>query len=251
MPSLAAFQAGFARDLVRDQPPQSGPFSKPAFAVYRNTWRKALREALQANYPVVAALIGEDAFCRLASDYIGKAAARSPILSDYGAGLDETIAAGPLDEALPYLADMARLERLVARARNAAGASPVGPDFFRALAPDRAEHVRLEPLPSAHLAQFPSPVVTIWHAHQGPARPQPLSPDWRTEQALIVQRGRAVAVDPIDRTSFDFAAMLIAGHPLGTAATETIARHPDADIAAILTRIAQSGAFTINREENP
>ncbi|QLC24735.1 DUF2063 domain-containing protein [Parasphingopyxis algicola] len=251
MPSLAEFQAGFTHDLVRDQPPQSGPFARPAFAVYRNTWRKALREALRANYPVVAALIGEEVFHRLASEYIRKAAARSPILADYGAGLDETIAASQLHGMLPYLADMARLERLVTQARNAAAAEPIGPDFFATLAPDRAERVWLNPVPSAHLARFPTPVVTIWRAHQGPDQPKSLSPDWRNEQALIVQRGTAVAIDPLDRASFDFAAMLVAGNPLGVAATDTIARHPDADIAAILTRVARSGAFTINREDNP
>lgn len=249
MPSLAGFQRDFARDLIRDTSPETGTNAEPAFDVYRNTWRKALRDALEGNYPVVAALIGDDAFHRLASDHIANAAAPSPILATYGEGLDQTIGASPLHAPLPYLADMARLEWLVARARNAAGTEPIDPQFFATLAPDQAETLIFKTVPTAHLARFETPVITIWRAHQGPERPASLSPHWNSEQALIVRLGSRIVVNLIDDATFAFAAALMRGETLGQVVTNTMAHHPDDDISAVLTSLAASGAFTENREE--
>ena len=249
MPSLAEFQRDFARDLIRDASPETGTNADPAFNVYRNTWRKALRDALKGNYPVVAALIGEDAFHRLASDHIANTAAPSPIMATYGEGLDQTIGASPLQAPLPYLADMARLEWLVAQARNAAGAEPIDPRFFATLAPEQAESLTLKTVPAAHLARFETPVVTIWHAHQGPDRPASLSPHWNSEQALIVRQGSRITVNLVDDATFAFAAALMRGETLGQVAADTMAHHPDDDIGAVLTCLAASVAFTENREE--
>lgn len=244
MPDLAEFQSDFVRDLIRGEPPEAGPYANPAFAVYRNTWRKALRDALQANYPVVVMLIGEEAFHTLASHYIGESGAASPILSSYGMGLADAITTSPLHELVPYLADMAKLERLVSEARDAPDAGPIEPDFFSRLSPQEAETLTLTLVPAARLAQMETPVITIWNAHQGPGKPDGLSPDWIPEQGLVVRRSTSVTIDTLDNQMLTFASVLHRGETLGVAAGETLAQHADADIAAILTGIAASKAFT-------
>lgn len=244
MPDLSEFQADFVRDLIRGAPPETGPYTDPAFAVYRNTWRKALREALQANYPVVAMLIGDETFHTLANHYIGQSGPTSPILSGYGADLADVIVASPLHEMVPYLANMAGLERLVSEARDAPDAQPIEPDFFAKLSPQDAETLTLALIPAARLALTETPVITIWNAHQGPDKPDGLSPDWIPEQGLVVRRSTGVIIETLDDQMLAFVSVLHRGETLGVAAGETLAHHPDADIAAILTRITATKAFT-------
>ncbi len=244
MPNFSEFQTEFVRDLIRETSPETGPYTDQAFAVYRNTWRKALKDALQANYPVVATLIGEEAFQTLANHYISGSGLASPILSGYGANLADVIAASPLHEMVPYLADMARLERHVSDVRDAPDACPIEQDFFARLAPEDAETLILTLVPAARLALMETPVITIWGAHQGPNEPDGLSADWIPEHGLVVRRGPGVTIDMLDDQMLTFVLALHRGEALGVAAGETIACHPDADIVAILARIAASKAFT-------
>ena len=66
---LTTFQDGFAAALL--PPPGAAPahpawldalLAQPGFAVYRNTVLKGCIDALQASYPTVCALVGEEWF---------------------------------------------------------------------------------------------------------------------------------------------------------------------------------------------
>ncbi|MBW8719456.1 MAG: putative DNA-binding domain-containing protein, partial [Variovorax paradoxus] len=68
------FQQAFAQALFA--PPEAAPPAvrvlamQPAFAVYRNTVMKACIDALQANFPTVAQLVGEEWFRAAAALYV-------------------------------------------------------------------------------------------------------------------------------------------------------------------------------------
>lgn len=241
MPSLARFQENFVRGLTAAAP-MPGLFATPAFAVYRNTWRKALVDALGDAYPVVAALIGPDAFQAIALQFIGKRAAPSPILANWGQGFADFIVAHDLNKDVPYLADVARLERLATEAHLSADANSLDPaqfiDFLEALGDD---DVALHP--AARFAWFETPAVTIWEAHQRPGQLDSFAPDWVAEGALVTRPEGAVVITRIDRETYLLLAGIQAGDALLTAAETATKASQFSDINAILVLLAKSGAF--------
>ena len=68
---LADYQDAFAQALLAEDravPPQLAYLvAQPGFAVYRNTVLKGCIDALQANFPAVARLVGDDWFRAAAS----------------------------------------------------------------------------------------------------------------------------------------------------------------------------------------
>jgi hypothetical protein len=78
---LARFQDRLVRTLLNPELP-----APPAFAVYRNTVMKGCIDALQANYPAVARLVGEEWFRAAAAVYARANPPRVPMLAEYGEG---------------------------------------------------------------------------------------------------------------------------------------------------------------------
>jgi hypothetical protein len=176
MRDLAAFQAGFAEAVLAGRPIGAVARS-PGFAVYRNTCARGVVEALRAAYPTVDALIGEEAFTHAALDYRAASPPRCPVLSDYGADFAEFLAAQSWTGELPYLADVARLDRLWL-------------ECF--LAPD----------PAARIAWLATPAMTIWQAHREPAGFDELAPEWCEEGALFTRDGNSIQARRIDRATY-------------------------------------------------
>ena len=106
-----------------------GPDGEPSakrFAVYRNNVVVGLTEALQANFPAVCRIVGEEFFQAMARAYVVFEAPVSPILLDYGDGFASFIAEFEPAASLPYLADVARIERAWTQAYNAPEAVSLG-----------------------------------------------------------------------------------------------------------------------------
>ncbi len=177
MPELAAFQAAFADALLADQPVD--PIARsPGFAVYRNTCARGAAEALRSAYPTVDALIGEEAFTHAALDYRCANPPRSAVLSDYGADFADFLESQPWADELPYLADVARLDRLWL-------------ECFLAPHPT-----------AARVAWLATPAVTIWEAHRRPAGFDELEPEWREEGALFTREGDTIRAERIERAAY-------------------------------------------------
>ena len=176
MRDLAAFQAAFTEALLADQP-VGAVAAAPGFAVYRNTCARGAVEALRAAYPTIDALIGEEAFTHAALDYRGANLPASPVLSDYGADFAEFLERQPWTGELPYLADVARLDRLWLECFLSAD-------------------------PAARLAWLATPAMTIWQAHRQPAGFDELAPAWREEGALFTRAGGAIRAEQTDRTTY-------------------------------------------------
>jgi hypothetical protein len=194
MRDLAAFQAEFAEALLAERP--IGPVTRaPGFAVYRNTSARGAVEALRAAFPTVDTLIGDEAFTHAALDYRAACPPQSPVMSDYGADFADFLAAQSWTGELPYLADVARLDRLWL-------------ECF--LAPD----------PAARIAWLATPAMTIWQAHREPAGFDELAPEWCEEGALFTREGNSIHAERIDRAAYlQLAASMAVG---GAGATQSL-----------------------------
>jgi len=206
-------QASFASALLDpDQPCPAdlhcGNGADPAsrFAVYRNNVQSSLINALADAYPVVAQLLGDEFFRAMAALYVRRFPPTSAVLSDYGHDFADFIGGFPPAAGLPYLADVARLERLRVTAYHAADAGPVQPQQIAAAMAEPATlgQLRLELHPSLGLLQSAHPVVALWAAHQGDG-------DWQAidlqqgQNALVLRHDLEVEVFAIDASSTAYA----------------------------------------------
>src|SRR6478752_5091515 len=83
-----------------------------ALRVYRNTVISGAVEALRDNYPVVEQIVGSEMFEALAVDFASTCPPRTPVLALYGSEFADWLGQQPWIADLPYLADVARVERL-------------------------------------------------------------------------------------------------------------------------------------------
>ncbi|HTI31061.1 MAG TPA: DNA-binding domain-containing protein [Sphingomonas sp.] len=236
MPDAAAFQQRFGAALA-GRIPAGNPILERALAVHRNTAAKAALDALADNYPVIRALVGDDAFTAAAIDYLAAHPPVEPRLCVYG----ETFAAflgnyAPFAE-LPYLADVARVERMAVEALFAADSAPLdGTTFTDAVHLDRV----LDLHPATRFAAFGSPAGTLWQAHQPDGDPEMLEAlAWTEELVLVTRPFDALIVTVLPVAAAPFLAACAAGQPLGEAA----ALVPPGDLTSLFATLIAVGAF--------
>lgn len=234
MSDLCTFQRNFAAALMADEPIDNLSWSSQ-FSVYRNTSARGAVEALRAGYPTVDALLGSDMFSGVALDYRREIPPASPVLSDYGADFADFLARQPWTSELPYVADVARLDRMWLETFLARGADTLPKPFG---GPSRiALH------PAARFAWLGTPALTIWQAHRNGF--DQLDPEWCEEGALFTRPGLTVRAEAIDRATH----RLLLACSLPARVDEVIEQlaeaFPAADIPQILQRCVSSGALII------
>ena len=213
-----------------------------AMSVYRNTVIRGAVEALRANYPVVEEIVGLEMFQSVAVDFAATCPPRTPVLALYGREFGDWL--GHQDWAcdLPYLADVARVERLRVESLFAADAEPV---FDTASLNGGKVHLH----PATRFAWLSTPGMTIWLAHQQPIARE-IAPDWKAEGALFVRPTAFTMHAPrIGRSAH----RLLCGIRLGETAEAAIAAaaklYPDENPEAIFASLANLGVFVTPNSE--
>lgn len=236
MSDLAAFQRAFL-DAVASSTGARGPLS-----VYLNTSLSGSVDALAANYPVTCAIVGEEMFRAIAADHAREHPPRTPVLALYGDRFPTWIAAAPWSDQTPYLADVARLERLYLEALFAADAPPLAPDALSQVAPSDWLDLRLALHPALRFVLTDTPAFSIWRAHQSDT-PGDIEPVWGPEATLFTRPGLEVEAYALDEAGIGFLAALRSGSSLGDAAVATAGGHPGADVGALLRTFLEAGVF--------
>lgn len=248
--SLAGFQSRFARSLF-DPGADSALTAQPAFAVYRNTVISGCVDALQANFPSVARLVGADWFRAAAAAFARARPPRDGRLLMYGENFADFLEDFEPAHDLPYLPGVARLDRLWIEAHAAEDASAVDSAWLASLLPEQLGASRLQPHPAARWRLFDDlPIYSIWAPNRlGTDRADEIV--WRGEGALLTRPVDAVAWQPLERPGGAFLDACAAGSSLAEAAGAALDVQPDVDIAALLWRLLSAGALicpTSNQE---
>ncbi|RZI96834.1 MAG: DUF2063 domain-containing protein [Variovorax sp.] len=247
--SLGGFQHAFMQALFDRPDAAPSPIDtlreQPAFAVYRNTVRKACIDALEANHPAVARLVGSEWFRAAAALFVDASPPRDGRLLHYGAGFADFLAGFEPAADLPYLPGVARLERFWTEAHAAADAPVADASLLASMAPDALAALSLRPHPAARWAWFAeSPVYSIWSRNRPGAEPTEDDFDWQAEGALLTRPDAAVVWRPISVADVAFLDACRDGQPLGAAAAAALAAQPDVDLATLVARLLQAGALT-------
>lgn len=215
-PSPARFEAWYA-GLLRGEAVPASPALRRAVAIHANNALVAAGDALASNFPVLRAMLGEDAFAALALRHARARPPADPRLCLYGSGLDDTIAQAGELAAWPWLPDMARLEWRLVEALFAAD-SPVAP---RRLSPGRSWPLA----PATRWLCSDWPIASLWQAHQpGAAWPDAFPP--AGELALITRRDGELGVTALPAEALPLLAALHQRTPLARLDAAMLAHLP-------------------------
>ncbi|MFY0477006.1 HvfC/BufC N-terminal domain-containing protein [Achromobacter marplatensis] len=249
MPALHKCQQTFAQALldVRHGVPEGvvdpeGQQTHHRFSVCRNNVFTSLIDALRAGFPCVEKLVGSEFFGAMARIFVTLSPPRSPVLLHYGAEFPDFIATFRPAASLPYLADVARIERAGTEAYHAPDAPALAPSALAAVPIGESPALRLRLHPSVRLLRSSFPACTIWRMNAPGGHPKPV--DLSDGEATLVLRPEAeVQVRQVALATHHFIAALGQDLTLSQAAAIAIAEDPQFDLAAPLQALVEIGAF--------
>ncbi|UFH51196.1 hypothetical protein [Pseudomonas sp. KNUC1026] len=161
----------------------------------------------------------------------------------YGDGFADFLNSLPAASELPYLADVARLDRLwiesfaanIEPALDVAALAEVPPEALGALV--------LQPRPSARWQWFASlPIFTLWYYNrEGRELPDPIQ--WQGEGALLIGDVNGVAAHPIHEASALFLDACRRQVSLDQACEFVQRTYPDTDFNHLLGQLLAARAF--------
>ena len=247
-----SIQQTFAEALLAPQAAcPEGVFSsngaEPAsrFAVYRNNVHSALINALAAAYPVARQLVGDEFFRAMAGLYAQAHPPTSPLISEYGGTFADFIQGFEPAWSVPYLADVARLERLRVRAYHAADCLVLDQHSVLRQLQGCAQlgQLRVGLHPSLATLESSYAVVSVWAAHQADGAIASLNP-WHAQGGLVLRQGLVVKVFAIDRGSVTFINRLNQGAGLEMAIADALKASDEFDLHLCLTQLISHDAIT-------
>lgn len=248
--TLGQFQQAFAQALFAPGPNDNSTVqaltAQPAFAVYRNTVMKACIDALQANFPAVARLVGSDWFRAAAALYVAQSPPSDARLLHYGHGFANFLRGFEPAAALIYLPGVAQLDLLWCESHVAPDAPGIDPGWVASQTPEQLARLVLTPHPAARWAWFDEqPIYSIWRQNQQ-ARQHADTQEalvWQAEGALLVRPNDTVTWHSISRAGCVLLDACANGLALAQAADEALQTDPEADMASIFSMLLGAGAF--------
>lgn len=237
-------QADFAMALLDPEAAVPGGVvdfeGRPApkrFGVYRNNVAGSLTRALEAAFPTVQKLVGDEFFAAMAGAFLRAHPPQSRMLVLYGDRMPEFLQEFPPVAHLGYLPDVARVDQAMRESYHAADSRPLPEAQFQRLIGEDIALLRLRLAPSLRLVKSRWPVVSIWRAnHAGGPTPQP-----GPEDALILRPEFDPQPYPVPPGGAAFIASILDGRSLGEAVE---AAGSALDLSAVLALLIQGRAIT-------
>lgn len=203
--------------------------------VYRNNVRATLTGALETSYPVVLRLLGAEYFQVLALRYVRDCPSPTGNLIDYGAEFPSFLETMTELQTLPYLPDVARLERSMREAQFAAEPRRVNLEALAGVPRCRYEELRFEIHPSARLFASSYPALRIWQTNQPGYAGDPLvSLEEGGDLLLVIRRDLEIEVERLSPGEFTLLYQLGQGRNMRYACESALAADPALCVTTVL-----------------
>jgi len=210
------------------------------FDVYRNNVAVGLTEALEAGFPVIRKLIGEQNFSAICGVFLRASPPTSPVLFRYGDHFPDFLRGFEPLAHLGYLGDVADIEIALRHAYHAADAAPVEATTLSAIPPEKLGDVRLTFAPAVRILRSPWPVFDIWAFNTHDDHPKPRA---AAQDVLVTRPEFDPAPALLPAGGADLIEALQKGQTLGTAADAAQGIAPDFDLTAVLGLLLNGGAI--------
>ncbi len=244
MKALAATQHDFIDALYSQAPCDAG------IEIYRRNMLANLGNALEATFPVVLRLVGDDFFREAARQFVRAHPSRSGDLNEYGEDFAPFLGAYPHAQSLPYLADVARLEWACHESEQAAQGEPLDLASLACVAPAAYPRIRFALDPAVRLVRSPYAIGAIWSANQEGRDGTPDRGDG--PDAIVVSRDEGTTrVKPVGAGEWNFLHALGRGATLEEASAVLDEGSAGAFLAEGLGRLVREGViggFTVDED---
>lgn len=215
------------------------PMGRPApkrFAVYRNNVATGLGNVLEAAFPAVKSLVGDDFFRAMALAFLRQHPPQGRIMMLYGAEFPSFIKGFAPAASLGYLPDVARLEQALRESYHSADATALSAAVIAAIPQQRWPDLRLHLSPALRVIRSDWPILSIWRAalKSGPA------PQMRAETVVVLRP----EFDPEPQLLPPGGAAFVAGLQAGLSFQDALAGAGDeVDLAVVLSLLIQGQAI--------
>lgn len=222
-----------------------GPDGKGAvkrYNVYRNNVTVSLIDALADIFPATQRITGVEFFRAMARFHIRATPPRSPLLFEYGRDFPNFIETYEYAQPMPWLADVARVERAWLDAYHAADMLPLAGSEIAAIPPKALASAVFKPHPATRIvrSEFPALSIFVMNRGDGPVGPiQNVVP----EDALVTRPDHDVSVRLLPPDGADFLIHLMSGEPLGDAVAAALETSPDFDLPTNIAGMIEAGVF--------
>ncbi len=187
---------GFEGDIVR----QGAVSNRDRVSIYRNAYRLRLRECIETDHDVLGVFLGDDTFEQLVTAYVDEYPSRFPSLRQFCDNLPDFLRSAAPYRDHPVVSDLARFERCLLYAFDAADGPDGGAPDLAAVAPEAWPDLRFEFHPSCSVYNSNWNVVPIWQAIRDenvpPAAEKQSASNWmisRNQERLTIFRSMPVA----------------------------------------------------------
>ena len=244
-----SFSSAFSAALM--DPEQATPFgvvgphgrrAVKRYNVYRNNVTVSLIDALAAVYPAVQRITGVEFFRAMARFHVRTTPPTSPLLFEYGSDFPAFIEAYDYAQDMPWLADVARIERAWLDAYHAADAPPLSSDALAAFPPDKLGDLVFTAHPATRVVRstYPAVAIFVMNRVEGPVKPFRSS---AAEDALITRPDMEVAVRLLPAGATTFLTSLIGGDTLAAAVAAAFGETPSFDLPSNIASMVEAGVF--------
>lgn len=213
------------------------------YNVYRNNVTVSLIDALAAVYPAIQRITGADFFRAMARFHLRATPPTSPLLFEYGRDFPAFIESYEYAREMPWLADIARIERAWLDAYHAADLPVLAAEALAGIEPASLAEVRFTPHPAARVVRSRYPAVAIFamNRNDGPVTP---FRSGEAEDALVTRPEHEVLVSRLPAGGAAFLTHLLEGASLGEAVAAAFQEAPSFDIQANLAGMLSAGVFS-------
>lgn len=188
--------------------------------IYQEMYLLRMRDALQSDYPGLAAYLGEHAFWHLVSGYVEVHPSRSYTLSRLGDHLPEFLASSYSGRRKATLVELAKLELAMTEVFDERETPPLSPEAIEAVPAEAWPLARLVPIAALRLCALTRTVNDLFSALRDE---EPLPPvARRNEYVLVYRRDYAVRRRVLPRPAFELLRRLVGAAPLGEAIEKTL-----------------------------
>ncbi|MCB1769327.1 MAG: putative DNA-binding domain-containing protein [Candidatus Competibacteraceae bacterium] len=214
--------------------------------VYRNNTLLSLTGALEAVYPVVRHLVGEEFFRYAAAQYIARHPSRSGDLHEFGEHFPLFLQAFAPAADVVYLPEVARLEWAYHQVFHAADHRPLDVAALAQVPVERQGELRFELHPAARLLESAFPILRIWQVNQDDEGSD-ATVDLREGgvKLLVIRRENLeIEFQPMEEGAFHLLQALAGACDFAMACEWAMAAQPTLDLPACFHRYVSQGVLT-------
>jgi hypothetical protein len=193
--------------------------------IYADMYFYRIRDVLRDEYKRVVAILGDDAFHNLVTDYLIACRPAHPSLREAGARLPAFLAQHPLAERHPATRDLSVLERLHLDLYDGPDATVLTLDEVRALPPDAISMLHLQAIPSHAVVASGFTLSTSWRTLGAREAQDPI--DQIPETLLVWRQGLEVNHRPVEVDEESLLPMVRAGARLDQLCERLIQNVPE------------------------